>query len=385
MRFVNDIKETVDPSLRVPLARPWFDESEPSVARDVVASRWLIFGPKVREFEQRFAELHGAKHGVAVNSGSSALLVAMAALGVGPEDEILAPDMTFVSTASSAIFLGAIPRFVDIDPRHHNMDPEDLERRITDRTKLIVPVHYAGHAADMTRIRAIADAHGIPVLEDAAEAHLAKWDGRYVGTLGQAGIFSFTPSKPMTTGEGGMILTNDDEVAARCRLFLNFGDTDKFRWDALGFNFRMPEVMGAIGLEQLKKLPAAIEERRAIARRYTAAFAGEPAILPPDPVSEETINFQLYTLRLDLERLSISRDEVLSRLAEQGVSARLYYPPLHRAKVFERFGATRDDDFPQTVAYARCALSLPIFPGLTDAQFDRVVTSLLGIVREAAR
>ena len=382
---MNDVKENAAPSLRVPLAKPWFDGKEAAAAEAVVASRWLIFGPKVREFETRFAAMHGAKHGIAVNSGSSALLVAMSAMGVGPGDEVLAPDMTFVSTASSAIFLGAIPKFVDIDPRNHNMCPADLERRITTKTKLIVPVHYAGHSADMTRIRAIADAHGIPVLEDAAEAHLAKWNGGYVGTLGQAGIFSFTPSKPMTTGEGGMILTNDDEIARRCRLFLNFGDSDKFKWDALGFNFRMPEVMGAIGLHQLDKLPQAIEERRSIAGKYTASFAETPAVLCPDPVHPDAINFQLYTLRLDLERLTVTRDDVLKALSDRGVSGRLYYPPMHRAGVFAPYSPGGDEDFPETVKYSRCALSLPIFPGITDQQIDLVTSSLLDIVRNASR
>ena len=382
---MNDVKENAAPSLRVPLAKPWFDGKEAAAAEAVVASRWLIFGPKVREFETRFAAMHGAKHGIAVNSGSSALLVAMSAMGVGPGDEVLAPDMTFVSTASAAIFLGAIPKFVDIDPRNHNMCPADLERRITKKTKLIVPVHYAGHSADMTRIRAIADARGIPVLEDAAEAHLSKWNGGYVGTLGQAGIFSFTPSKPMTTGEGGMILTNDDEIAQRCRLFLNFGDSDKFQWDDLGFNFRMPEVMGAIGLHQLDKLPQAIDERRSIAGKYTAAFADTPAIICPDPVHPEAINFQLYTLRLDLERLSIARDDVLKALSARGVSARLYYPPMHRAGVFAPYSPGGDEDFPETVKYSRCALSLPIFPGITDEQIDLVTSSLIDIVRNASR
>lgn len=382
---MNDVKENAAPALRVPLAKPWFDDNEPAAAHEVVASRWLISGPRVKEFEQRFSAMHGAKHGIAVNSGSSALLVSMSAMGVEAGDEVLAPDMTFVSTASSAIFLGAIPQFVDIDPRTHNMCPDDLERRITKKTRLIVPVHYAGHAADMTRIRAIADAHGIPVLEDAAEAHLAKWGGRYVGTLGQAGIFSFTPSKPMTTGEGGMILTDDDGIAERCRLFLNFGDTGKFDWDCFGGNFRMPEVMGAIGLHQLDKLPAAIDERRRIASVYTAAFEGSPAIIPPNPVSPEAINFQLYTLRLDLERLNVTRDDVLAQLAERGVSARLYYPPMHRAGVFAPYSPGGDADFPETVKYSACALSLPIFPGISDPQLDLVTQSLIDIVRNASR
>lgn len=382
---MNDIKEIANPSLRVPLARPWFDGQEGEVAHAVVDSRWLIFGPKVQEFEKRFAAMHDCKHAIAVNSGSSALIVAMHALGVGPGDEVITPDMTFVSTASSAMFLGAVPRFCDIDDRHHNLDPDDLEKRITPKTKLIVPVHYAGHSADMTRINAIAAAHGIPVLEDAAESHLSKHNGQLVGGIGDAGIFSFTPSKPMTTGEGGMITTNSDEVDAACRLFRNFGDTDKFCWDVMGGNFRMPEVMGAIGLVQLSKLAAAIEERRDIGERYNAGFADEPAIICPNPVDRASINYQLYTLRLDLEQITMSRDEVIAALSEKGVSSRLYYPPMHRAKVFAPYNCGTDADFPNTVKYSACSLSLPIFPGLTGDEQDYVIDSLRSVLAAARR
>ncbi len=369
----------------IPLAEPWFDDREPARAADVVASRWLISGPVVEEFERRFATMHGAAHGVAVNSGSSALLVAMAALGVGPGTEIVAPDMTFVSTASAAMFLGATPVFADIEPVHHNLDPARIEERITPRTRAIVPVHYAGHAADMTAILEVAGAHGVPVLEDAAEAHLSRAGDRHVGSIGAAGIFSFTPSKPMTTGEGGMILTNDADIADACRLFRNFGDTGKFRWDRLGFNFRMPEAMGAIGLAQLDKLEAAVAARHRIASRYTAAFAGEPALLPPRHAAPEATNYQLYTMRLDLDRITVERDEFIDRLAARGVSARLYYPPLHRAGVFADLGDHDDADFPETLRFAASALSLPIYPGLTEDQQERVVRSVLDVAAEVRR
>src|SRR5262249_7833652 len=255
---MNDSKEKTHRALRVPLARPWFDETEVRGAADVVRSGWIIFGPKVEEFEQRFAAMVGAKYGIAVNSGSAALLVAMAALGVGPGDEIVAPDMTFVSTASSALFLGATPRFCDIERRWYGMDAATLERAVTPRTKAIVPVHFAGQSCALGPILDFARKKGIPVLEDAAESHLARYDGRPTAPIGEIGIFSFTPSKPMTTGEGGMIVTSDKELADRCRLFRNFGDVGKFDWQELGFNFRMPEVMGAIGLAQLAKLEEAV-------------------------------------------------------------------------------------------------------------------------------
>lgn len=377
---MNDDQERRMAGLQVPLSRPWFGDEEPAAARDVVASGWLTFGPEVERFEQRFAQMHGARHAVAVNSGSSALLVAMACLGVGPGDEVICPDMTFVSTASAAIFLGARPVFADIDPVQHCLDAAAVEKRITPRTRLIVPVHYAGHAADMDAILDVAAAHGVAVLEDAAEAHLSMVGSRYVGTLGAAGIFSFTPSKPITTGEGGMIVTDDDEVAAACRRFRNFGDAGKFKWDGLGFNFRMPEIMGAIGALQLDRLAEAVRLRHEIAARYTKALADVPGVQPPTHRSASATNYQLYTVMLDLERIGATRDAVIAALAERGVSSRLYYPSLHRQAVFAPYGPFDDADYPQAVAFEESALSLPIYPALTERQQDLVVQALADVV-----
>jgi dTDP-4-amino-4,6-dideoxygalactose transaminase len=373
---VNDSKEKTHQRLRVPLARPWFDESEIQAAAEVVRSRWIIFGPKVEEFEKRFAEKVGAKHAIAVNSGSSALLVAMAVLGVGPGDEIVAPDMTFVSTASSAMFLGATPRFCDIERTYYGMDPRALERAITPRTKAIVPVHYAGHSCELGPILDLARRHGIPVLEDAAESHLAEYRGKCTGTLGDIGIFSFTPSKPMTTGEGGMIVTDRDDLDERCRKFRNFGDHGKFDWQELGFNFRMPEVMGAIGLHQLEKLEETVRRRRAIAARYKALLAGNELITLPRERGPRDGNYQLFTILLDVERLKHTRDELINALWDAGVSARAYYPALHRAGVFARFGPYDDADFANTLWYAERCLSLPIYPTLTEAEQDVVAGTM---------
>lgn len=365
--------------MKVPLSRPWVGEEEALAAAEVVRSGWLIQGPKVAAFEDRFAALHDAAHAVACNSGSSALLIAMASLGVGKDDEVLCPDMSFVTTASAALFLGARPVFADLELTYYGMDPEGLERWITPRTKAIVPVHYAGHTAEMDGILAVADRHGIPVLEDAAEAHLARYRGeRTAGTLGRIGIFSFTPSKVMTTGEGGMIVTNDDELAERCRLFRNMGDEGKFEWARLGFNLRMPEAMGAIGLAQLDRLGEAVERRRAIAERYDAALAGRAEVVIPAVRGELDTNRQLYTIRLEGE--DGLRDRVKAGLAERGVSTRLYYPAFHHQGVFAAGGPYDPADYPRALAYEKTALSLPIFPGLTGEEQDYVTASLIEVL-----
>lgn len=385
---MNDPKEAVASTLKVSLTRPWFTDEEPKLAAEVVASEWLIFGPRVAEFERRFAEMVGTKHAIAVNSGSSALLVALQAAGVGRDDEVISPNMTFISTATSCMYLGGKPVLADIDlDQYYNIKVDDIEKRITPRTKAIVPVHYAGHTANMDEIMDIAERHGLFVLEDAAEAHLATYRGGALsGALGHAAIFSFTPSKPMTTGEGGMITTNDDEIAEKCRLIRNFGDPTRFQWDYLGFNFRMPEVMGAIGMAQLDKLPETIRRRHAVAKAYTEAFADISDLLYfPQSRHPSDINFQLYTTRLNLDALTISRDEYIDLMMERGVSTRLYYPCLHRQKVFAGLVKNDDAEYPDTVAYAASAVSLPISAVLTQEEQSLVIEATRDVLTKHRR
>ncbi len=367
--------------VRIPLARPWIDQEEARGAAEVVGSGWLIQGERVALFEERFAAMIGAEHAVAVNSGSSALLVAMAALGVGPGDEVLCPDMTFVSTASAALFLGARPVFVDIELEYYGMDPDRLGDAIGERTKAIVPVHYAGHSAEMAAILEHARARGVAVLEDAAESHLARYEGGpFTGTLGDIGIFSFTPSKPMTTGEGGMIVTDDPGIAEHCRRFRNFGDHGKFEWRELGFNFRMPEAMGAIGLAQLDRLERAVASRRRLGARYNEGLADLPCIEVPRERTGEDGNYQLYTMRV-LECAAVARDTLRTELARRGIGSRLYYPALHRQGVFASSEPGPDTEFPNALEFERTALSLPIFPGLSEGDQDEVIGAVRDILK----
>ena len=368
--------------MKIPLARPWFTEEEPQAAYDVVKSMWVIYGPRTMEFERQFAAMMGVKHAIAVNSGSTALLVAQAAAGIGSGDEVIVPDMTFITTATSCMYLGAKPVFADINLSVYGIEPEDIKRKITGKTKAIIPVHYAGQTADMAAIMDIAEAHDLIVIEDAAEAHLSEYDGRKCGGIGRIGIFSFTPSKPMTTGEGGMITTNDDEIAERCRMIRNFGDADKFKWNMMGFNFRMPEVMGAIGLVQLKKLRKAVQMRREIALKYTEAFRDLDGIITPYVRKIEDINFQLYTIRLRLDMLTITRDQFMEELAKLGVSSRLYYPCLHNQKVFADVSKQTDDEFPNAIEFTETALSLPIYPQLSYEEVDYVIKCVQRILSD---
>jgi perosamine synthetase len=372
--------------LDIPLARPWLDDEEPAAAAQVVRSGMLCQGAQTAAFEEAFAHTVGARHAIAVSSGSTALLVALQAMGVRQGDEVIVPDMTFVSTATSAVYLGARPVLCDITLRDYNMDASRAEGLITARTKALIPVHYAGQTADMDPLRQLARRHGLLILEDAAEAHLARYAGeRFAGTIGDIGIFSFTPTKPMTTGEGGMIVTDDDDLARQCRLIRNFGDGGKFAWHALGFNFRLNEVAAAVGLCQLAKLPEIVAMRREKARRYDAAFAAEDAIVTPVVRGPEDTNYQLYTVLLRLEALKVGRDRVIAELAQRGISSRLYYPALHRMKVFADLEQNHDRCFPNAVIFERSALSLPIFTGLQREEQDRVIDALIEVVRAHRR
>lgn len=370
----------------IPLARPWIDDAEVQAAAEVVRSGWLCQGARTEQFEAEMAARVGAKHGIAVSSGSTALLVGLEALGVGPGDEVIVPDMTFISTATCALRLGAKAVLCDITATDYNLDPERVERLVTPRTKAILPVHYAGQLADMEPLLDIARRHRLAILEDAAEAHLARYrGGRYAGTIGEIGIFSFTPTKLITTGEGGMVVTDDDALAHKCRLIRNFGDAGKFRWQSLGFNYRLNEMASALGVCQLAKLDHILAERRRKAKRYDVAFAGSELVAAPWLRGPEDSNYQLYTVLLAVDRLTLDRDGVIAELARAGVSARLYYPALHRHGVLAGSGPFDDADFPCALDFERRALSLPIYTALTDAEQDRVVEVLLDALERHRR
>jgi dTDP-4-amino-4,6-dideoxygalactose transaminase len=376
---MNDSKEGSFPTIKVPLARPDIGEAEAQAAYRIVKSGWLIFGPETTAFEREFAAKIGVKHAIAVNSGTAALLVSQAAAGLGAGDEVIVPDMTFVSTATASMYLGVTPVFGDITMDDYGLDPAGIEALITPKTKAIIPVHYAGQSCRIEEIVRIARKHKLLVIEDAAESHLAKHAGRNTGAWGDLAIFSFTPSKPMTTGEGGMIVTDSDELAAKCRLIKNFGDTDKFQWDILGFNYRMPEVMGAVGRIQLQKLPAAVERRREIARRFIDAFSKVPGLVCPFVRDWADHNFQLFTLRVDSRVLSCSGKDIIGDLIAAGVSSRLYYPALHRQKVFSAI-PPRGGKFPNAVEYERTSFSIPLYPNLTEDEIRVVIDVVTRVI-----
>lgn len=353
---------------RVGLAAPDVGEDELDAIRTVFRSGMLTNGPAVAEFERSFAAMHHAEHGVAFANGTVALAAMYLALDIGPGDEVVVPSMTFISTATSVLHVGATPVFADVAPDTFNLDPADVAGRLTPRTKAIVAVHYGGQAADLDELRALADDAGVALLEDAAEAHGATYQGRPVGAIGRMGMFSFTPTKNMTTGEGGMVVTDDSALAERLRLLRNHGQTGRYEHASLGYNWRLSDILAAVGNVQLGKLPAVLERKRALAAALSARLEELDGIVPPVVRPDRDHVFMLYTTLVDRDR-----DELRDHLLAAGVEARVYFPPAHRQPVFADLGPA---DLPVTDHLAEHVLSLPIHARLTDDDLAYVVDVL---------
>jgi dTDP-4-amino-4,6-dideoxygalactose transaminase len=332
-------------------------------------------GPSTAEFEKGFAAFCGVKHCVSLNSGTSALHLAMRCLDIGPGDEVITTPFTFIATAWAISYVGAKPVFVDVEPIRRALDPMKLEAAITERTKAIIPVHLYGMPADMDAINAIAARHDIPVVEDAAQAHGARYKGKRAGQLSRIACFSFYPTKNLGAyGEGGALVTDDDAIAVRTQLLRNHAAAQPYHHDELGYNYRMDSFQGAILTVKLKHLDAWNRARAAHAKRYGELLAGTRYVLPAVPADSEPV-WHCFTIETD------QRNRVREKLAAAGIETGVYYPePLHLQKVYASLGYKRGD-FPVTERLCERCLSLPLFPELTDEQTNAVVESLLATAR----
>ena len=347
----------------IPIARPQMGEDEKQRVWEAMESGSLAQGPRVRELEERFADFIGAGHAVATSSGTTALHLALLGYGIGPGDEVITVPFTFIASANSVLYTGARPVFVDVAERDYCIDPSLIEAKITERTRAIMPVSLYGQPAEMDAVTEIADRHGLAVVEDACQAHGAAIGERRSGTWG-AGTFSFYPTKNMTTGEGGMLTTDDGELAARVRLLREHGMKVRYHHDVVGYNFRMTDIAAAIGLAQLPKLPGNNERRRAIAARYDAELRGVvlPAVRPG-----VTHVYHQYTIRVN------ERDAFAEALKAHGVGSAIYYPiPVHRQKPFLALGYGREP-FPVTESLTEQVLSIPVHPSLSDDEVSTVI------------
>lgn len=377
--------------VRIPYSRQTLDESDIQAVVATLRSDWLTTGPAVPAFERALAAYTGAKYAVAFNSGTSALHAAYFAAGVGPGDEVITTPISFVATANAALFLGARVVFADVDPETINIDPKEVARLISQRTKVIAPVDFAGHPADLDEIMAIAKDAGAVVVEDACHALGARYKGRPVGSIADMTVFSFHPVKAITTGEGGAVCTSDPGFYQKLLLFRSHGITkdraqmthDEGPWyyemHVLGPNYRLSDIHASLGLSQLAKVDRFVAERRAIAQRYGALLGGRDLILPV-PKAHVEHAWHLYTVQLPNPR---TRRWVVEALHETGIGVQVHYLPIYRHPYYQRHGYA-GTFLPHAERYYSRCLSLPLYPGLSPDDVERVVTMLLAAV-EATR
>jgi perosamine synthetase len=358
----------------IPIARPLLGEEEAAAVKEVLDSGRLVQGPKVEAFEKAFAAYLGRKHAIAVSNGTTALHVALLAHGIGRGGEVLIPPLTFFATASMAVVVGAKPVFADVGRDSYNMDPEKAIAAMSKRTATVMPVHLYGQTADTDPILEAAKDRGIPVIEDACQAHGAQYKGRKAGNLGTTACFSFYATKNMTTGEGGMVVTDDDEIAEKVRLLRSHGEASKYEHVVLGYNYRMTEMAAAIGLVQLRKLEGWVRQRRQNAAALTKGLAEVEGLVPPSEGNWMIHSYYQYVVRAESE-FPLTRNEIVTRLNDVGIGCRPSYPmPLYRQKALRDLGIrgkcpVADDVVPRL-------FELPVHPGVRPAEVDRIVDAV---------
>jgi perosamine synthetase len=359
--------------LNIPIAKPFIGEEEKQAVMEVLTSGQLAQGAKVKAFEERFAAAHNAKHGIATNNGTTSLIAALMAHEIGAGDEVIVPAFTFFATASAVLAVGARPVFADILPDTFCLSPDAAEAAITPRTKAIMPVHLYGQLADMPRFKALCDKHNLVLIEDAAQAHLATIDGQFAGTWGTAS-FSFYPTKNMTTSEGGMLLTNDDEIARKLRMIRNQGMGTQYYHEVVGYNYRMTDIAAAIGLAQMDRLPQWTAQRIENADFYNETLR---AVTTPVTLPGNRHVFHQYTVRV---KEGVNRDEDVKQLNARGVGVRVYYPlPIHQQPVFQKMDGYANLNLPETDKATSEVFSLPVHPLLTEEEREYIVREVNAI------
>jgi perosamine synthetase len=371
----------------LPYGRQAIEEEDIQAVVDVLRSEWLTTGPKVEEFENAFAARVQAKYAVAFSSGTAALHGAAFAAGIKNGDEGVTAPLTFAATANCLLYQGARPIFADVCPDTLNLDPEQLKRRITARTRVVLPIAYAGHPADLDPIMNLAEKHGLVVIEDACHALGAEYRGRTAGSIAHMSVFSFHPVKHVTTAEGGMVTTDLSDFAESLRRFRNHGISTEARqrqaagqWYyemvALGYNYRLPDVACALGLSQLKKLDANLARRRAIAARYTVAFRDMPAIVVPTVRADVNPAWHLYPIRLDLTHLRADRAGIFKALRAENIGVNVHYIPVHLHPYYrEQFGG-KAGDYPVAEAAYETLISLPMFHSMSEQDVEDVIEAV---------
>jgi len=363
----------------IPYGRQSIDENDIQAVVDVLRSDYLTTGPAIAAFERAVADYTGAKYAVAISNGTAALHAACFAAGIGEGDEVITTPITFAASSNCVLYCGGTPVFADIKPDTYNIDPEDIRRKITDKTKAIIAVHFTGQPCEMDEIHAIAKDHNLYVIEDAAHALGADYKGTKIGNMSDMTTFSFHPVKHITTGEGGMITTNDEQLYERLKLFRSHGITRDenlmnqneggwyYQQLDLGYNYRITDIQCALGTSQMKKLDSFVARRCQLVERYNAAFADEKAIICPKQLADCNNSWHLYVIRVE------NRKEVYDALREEGIAVNVHYIPVYKHPYYQRNGYSEICCPNAENFYAHC-ISLPLYPELTDEQQEYVIS-----------
>jgi UDP-4-amino-4,6-dideoxy-N-acetyl-beta-L-altrosamine transaminase len=370
--------------------RQSIDEDDIQAVIQVLKGDWLTTGPTVSTFEKAVADYLGAKEAVAVNSGTAALHAATYAAGIGPGDEVIVPPITFVASANCVLYMGGMPVFADVIRGTLNLDPQDVERKITPKTKAIIAVDYAGQPCEHDALRTLANKHHLIVIEDASHALGATYKGHKIGTLHEMTTLSFHPVKHITTAEGGMVVTNNSDLATKMRSFRTHGiDVDFHKREeaglwlydvvALGYNYRLPDVNCALGISQLNKLDTWLKRRHAIAAQYSQAFADVPEIETPFAIPECEPAWHLYVIRLNFEHLKVGRSEIFKALKAENIGVNVHYIPIPWLTNYQRMGYTKGQ-WPVAESEYERIVSIPIFPAMSDKDISDVIAAVKKVV-----
>jgi len=387
----------VVPSQFLPFHVPEIGDEEIQSVIETLRSGWLTTGLKTKQFEENFARYVGSQNAVAVNSGTAALHLALEAVGIREGDEVLVPTMTFTATAEVVLYLKARPVLLDCEPDSLNVDPKQIERAITPRTRAVIPVHIGGQACKMDEILQLARAHNLKVIEDAAHALPARYHEKMIGTIGDITCFSFYATKTITTGEGGMATTDHAEWADRMRMMSLHG-ISKDAWKRYsnegswyyevhspGYKYNLTDIAGAMGIEQLKKCERFWHARQRIAARYDEAFADLPEIQRPTQASDVQHAWHLYVIQLELERLGIDRAAFVNALKDEGIGTSVHFIPLHLHPFYRDAGGYQPGDFPIATRVFDRIVSLPIYPSMSDENVDRVIAAVTRTIKRHRR
>jgi len=374
----------------LPCGQQWLNEADIAAVTEVLKGDWLTQGPKVAEFEHKVAEYCGARYAVAVSSGSAALEAACAAAGIGRRDEVITTPLTFAATANAIVHNQGKPVFADIRPDTLNIDTDEIRRHLSPVTRAIIPVHFAGHPADMDGIMALAMVRGLTVIDDACQALGAEYKGRRIGDIADMTVLSFHPVKHITSGEGGMVLTDSRDFYQRLRIIRHHGITRVRRgtegsWyyqiDKPGYNFRLSDIQCALGSSQMDKLEDFLMRRRQIVSRYNQAFASVPEVITPFEAEDVKPAWLLYIVQLNTRRLTAGRKEVYEALKAENIGVQVHYVPLHLQPFYQASYGYKEGDFPVAENYYQKAITLPLFPKMSDDDVEDVIKAVKKVIR----